>query len=163
KGCLMPTDDEDRARLPDRASKEHLRKQAKRLAKAEGLKLGHAQRRLARDHGFPNWATMMRAIDERAAPPRSPLSQAAARGDAEAGTPIERERILFLIADGPKIADPVFREAVAAIQAGDAAGLAALLDAHPRLLRERAIEPDIGTRGYFTDPKLFWFIANNPT
>jgi len=256
----MPTDDKNPARLPERASSEHLRKQAKRLAKAEGLKLGHAQRRLARDHGFPNWATMMRAIDERAAPGRSPLSQAAARGDAaavarllgegaavdgegerntplflacdsdaptegriaaakllveagaftrafceggatplhaaarrgpaamvelllrngalfwqddhrgrrpfdyaEAGTPADRERILFLTADGPRIADPVFRDAVAAIQSGDAAGLAALLDAHPRLLRERAVEPDIGPRGYFSDPKLFWFIANNPT
>ena len=256
----MPIDEQARARLPDRASSEHLRKQAKRLAKAEGLKLGHAQRRLAHDHGFPNWAAMMRAVDARAAPQTSPLSQAAARGDAEtvarllgegaavdcdgerntplflacdseapahgriaaakllieagaftrafceggatplhaaarrgpaamvelllrsgglvwqgddrgkrpfdyaeAGTPIGRERILFLTADGPRIDDPIFRDAVAAIQAGDAAGLAALLDAHPRLLRERAIEPDIGPRGYFTDPKLFWFIANNPT
>lgn len=256
----MPIDDKAPARLPDRASSEYLRKRAKRLAKAEGLKLGQAQRRLAHDHGFPNWAAMMRAIDKDAAPGRSPLSQAAARGDAgaaarllgegaavdgegerntplflacdsgapaegriaaaarlieagaftramceggatplhaaarrgpaamvelllrsgalswqgddegrrpfdyaKAGTPIDRERILFLTADGPKIADPIFCDAVSAIQVGDAEALGPLLDAHPRLLRERAIEPDIGPRGYFSDPKLFWFIANNPT
>jgi peptide-methionine (S)-S-oxide reductase len=34
---------------------------------------------------------------------------------------------------------------------------------HPKLLRERAIEPDCYPQDYFRDPKLFWFIANNPT
>jgi hypothetical protein len=37
-----------------------------------------------------------------------------------------------------------------------------LLDAHPRLLRERAVEPDCYPPSYFRDPKLFWFVANNP-
>jgi peptide-methionine (S)-S-oxide reductase len=31
------------------------------------------------------------------------------------------------------------------------------------LLHERAIEPECYPRDYFRDPKLFWFIANNPT
>jgi ankyrin repeat protein len=82
---------------------------------------------------------------------------------AKQGRPADRERILFMLADGPKIEDPEFRAAVEAIHAGDVGRLAQLLDAHPRLLRERAIEPDFGARGYFSDPKLFWFVANNPT
>ena len=50
---------------------------------------------------------------------------------------------------------------------GDVAGLARLLDAEPRLLRERILEPECYREAsrsqYFRDPKLFWFIANNPT
>jgi hypothetical protein len=49
----------------------------------------------------------------------------------------------------------------------DAAGLARLLDTEPRLLHERIMEPDCyrdaGRPQYFLDPRLFWFIANNPT
>lgn len=82
---------------------------------------------------------------------------------ARNGEPIDREAILFLLADGPKIADPEFRAAVDAIHAGDLAALARLLDARPGLLHERAIEPEAAPRGYFSDPKLFWFVANNPT
>lgn len=250
-----------RRALPARPSKEHLRKTAKRLAKAEGLSLTAAQRRLAADYGFLSWGALMRAVDAARQPRRSALSEAAVRGDAakvaallaqgapvegepherdgplflacgsaapaadrlatarilieagaflrrggakgatplhaaarqgpaalvelllrngalfwqsdeegrrpydyaREGTPEDRDLLLFLLADGPKISDPDFRTAVAAIQAGDLASLAALLDAHPRLLRERAIEPKIGPTGYFTDPKLFWFVANNPT
>lgn len=77
--------------------------------------------------------------------------------------PIGRDEVLSLLVDGPRLVDPEFRAAVEAIQKGDLATLSALLDAHPRLLKERAIEPDIHARGYFTDPALFWFIANNPT
>lgn len=82
---------------------------------------------------------------------------------ARDGTPVDRERIMELLADGPKISDTVFRTAVSAIQQGDAAGLSDLLDRHPRLLTMRAVEPEMGPRGYFSDPALFWFIANNPT
>ena len=242
-------------RLPRNPSPGHLRKQAKRLARSEGVRLTAAQRRLARDYGFGSWAALIRA----AVPARSPLSDASARGDlatveallaagapvdgdpterdtplylacdgaapdrlavakrlveagafvrrgcsggatplhaaarrgpaalvelllgngalawqpdgkgrraydyAEAGDPTDRDRILYLTAEGPHIEDPEFRAAVAAIQAGDAAGLARLIDARPSLLAEPAIEPDLGPRGYFSDPMLFWFVANNPT
>jgi ankyrin repeat protein len=244
--------------LPAAPSIEHLRKQAKRLAKNEKLKLSAAQQRLAREHGFRNWAALLRAVgvqrsplaraaaaaddaqvaallaaganvdgessDEaaplflvcdsdapaerrlavatrlldagafpragRAADGATPLHAAARRGPAALvelllkrgalfwqgddkgrrphdyardGTPVDRERILFLTGDGPKIEDQGFRAAVAAIQAGDVAALAAMLDARPSLLTMRAVEPDVVPRGYFTDPKLFWFVANNPT
>jgi len=66
----------------------------------------------------------------------------------------------------PVIRDPAFRAAVAAIHAGDAPTLSRLLDAHPRLLTERILEPEcyrLAARGqYFRDPMLFWFVADNP-
>lgn len=243
--------------LPASPSIEHLRKQAKRLAKDEKLKLSVAQHRLALGYGFGNWAALMHALSVRRSPlalaaaaadnaavaallaegapvdgapgddatplflacdndapadqrlavatrlldagafPRgggssgmTPLHAAARRGPAalvelllrrgalfwqgddkglrphdyaRKGSPVDRERILYLTADGPKIEDAGFRAAVAAIQTGDQAALTALLDARPSLLSERAIEPDLGPKGYFSDPMLFWFIANNPT
>ncbi len=69
--------------------------------------------------------------------------------------------------DRPVIRDPAFRAAVTAIQHGDIARLTALLDAEPRLLRDAIEEPacyrEANRFQYFRDPKLFWFIANNPT
>jgi ankyrin repeat protein len=65
------------------------------------------------------------------------------------------------------IHDPAFRAAVDALHAGDVAALDRLLDAEPRLLRERIREPscyrDSGRDQYFLDPQLLWFVANNPT
>ena len=81
---------------------------------------------------------------------------------ARKGTAADRDAIVELL-DRPVMRDPLFRAAVAAIHAGDLDGLNRLLDQHPRLLRERAIEPDCYPLVYFTNPKLFWFIANNPT
>jgi hypothetical protein len=56
---------------------------------------------------------------------------------------------------------------VAAIHAGDAPELARLIDAEPRLLRERVrgdeISPRVERHPCFRDPKLFWFVADNPT
>ncbi len=247
--------------LPASPSLENLRKQAKRLAKSEGIKLAAAQGRLARSHGFANWAALAAAVEAARRPARSPLADAAARADlaeveqllaagapvdgapgeldtplwlvcaaegraedrlavarrlieagafvrrgciggstalhqaartgpaelvetllrngalswqpdakgrrardyAKDGEPVDRERILSLTAEGPHIADPDFRAAVDAIHSGDAEALERLLDARPSLLTEPAIEPDIVARGYFSDPMLFWFVANNPT
>jgi ankyrin repeat protein len=249
--------------LPARPSKEHLRKQAKRLAKTGRIALANAQLQLAADYGFRSWPGLMRAVDDARGglARRSPLSHAAMRADAREvrrllndgagvdgdpheidtplfcacdsdapgegrlavaemlieagaftragcaggatplhaaarrgpaalvelllrngalfwqedhkglrpydyardGAPADRDRILYLCADGPKIEDPLFRSAVNAIQSGDIGELRRLLGAHSQLLRDRAIEPKIGPRGYFSDPKLFWFIANNPT
>jgi peptide-methionine (S)-S-oxide reductase len=57
--------------------------------------------------------------------------------------------------------DQEFHQAVAAIQAGDLPVLERLLDAHPRLLRDRLGE-DYGYGAYFRDPRLLWFVADNP-
>lgn len=91
---------------------------------------------------------------------RTPLD-VARRGRAR-----ERAAIVALL-DRSAIEDPSFRAAVDAIHAGDVAVLGRLLDAEPRLLRDRIVGPDVYRRAprrwYFTDPKLFWFVANNPT
>lgn len=57
-----------------------------------------------------------------------------------------------------EIADPLFREAVSAIDAGDVEALRRLLAAHPELVRDRV---DCG-EGYFRQPYLLWFVAENP-
>lgn len=260
---MSAPDDTPRRRLPARPSREHLRKQAKRLAKSDAIPLAAAQRRLAGDYGYRNWAALMHAVDETAGTarsPLSPLSEAAARADeaevrrllaegqdveglpaetrnplwhvcaadapagrriavarllleagasprladndnatalhaaaqrgplalvellirhggltwqadrrgktaldyARTGSAGDRDAIVELL-DRPVLRDPRFRAAVAAIHAGDLDGLIRLLDAHPALLRERAVEPDCYPQDYFRDPKLFWFVANNPS
>jgi len=257
----MPAPQAPRRTLPANPSHEHLRKQAKRLAKTHDLKLAAAQRRLAVEYGYSSWAALMRVVDGATqASPVSPLSLAAARTDeaavrellsrghrpngenhdintplwlacasdapadrriaiatlllaagasprqtgenqttplhhaarkgpialvellirhgafywqadrrgrtaldyARKGVAADREQIVELL-DRPVIRDPRFRAAVKAIHAGNVESLCQLLDQHPTLLQERAIEPDCYPQDYFRDPKLFWFIANNPT
>lgn len=259
----MTTPDRAPRALPENPSSEHLRKQAKRLAKAQGLKLAQAQQQLAADYGFPTWAALIahvrtlepqasltalgqaarngdlalvtallatghdpndggpqtspvweacgsaagpevrlaivRALIEagasarKATPGQRPLHKVAERGPlalaelllrhgAIEWEPNEKGRNALDIArrsrardaaamvelfDRPVIRDPSFRAAVDALHTGDLARLNRLLDAEPRLLTERIREPDCyrdsGRDQYFLDPKLFWFIANNPT
>jgi ankyrin repeat protein len=259
----MSTSDGAPRALPERPSSEHLRKQAKRLAKRRGVQLAAAQHQLAGDYGFADWAALMAhvrrlepvtpltalaqaarsgdvAIVERliadgddpndggadtsplweacaskasdrerlavaaallragasarkAVPGQRPLHAVAARG------PVELAELLILygaiewepnikgrsaldiarrsrakdkaalveLFNRPVIRDPSFRAAVDAIHAGDVERLERLIDTQPRLLTERIREPacyrDSGRSQYFLDPKLFWFIANNPT
>ena len=58
----MSASKEPRKRLPNNPSEENLRKQAKQLAKEEGLQLAAAQRRLATEYGYRNWAELIRAV-----------------------------------------------------------------------------------------------------
>jgi ATP-dependent Lon protease len=58
----MPTSPKPRKRLPKHPSEENLRKQAKGLAKEQGLQLAAAQRELAIEYGFRNWAELMEAV-----------------------------------------------------------------------------------------------------
>jgi ankyrin repeat protein len=247
--------------LPPNPSKEHLRKQAKRLARDKSLKLAVAQRQLAAEHGAASWTELMRQVE--AVAPLSPLSAAARAGDltsvrrlladgtrpegvpedkgpplwhactsrapaearlaivdalldaganprndaagetalhaaaargplalverlivgnalewqpdrkgrialgvAKRGKAADKAEIIALL-DRSRIVDPSFRAAVKALQKGDAARLGRLIDAEPRLLRERIFGPEAYRKAsrfqYFRDPKLFWFIANNPT
>lgn len=85
---------------------------------------------------------------------------------ARRGKASDKAAIIELL-DRPVIRDRSFRTAVTTLQRGDAKGLARLLDDEPRLLRERVIEPncyrEASRSQYFRDPRLFWFIANNPT
>jgi len=61
-----------------------------------------------------------------------------------------------------KSAGDPFRAAVAAIHAGDTGALEALLDAEPQILQARGQTPEPDPGSYFHDPKLFWYVANNP-
>ncbi|HZX86949.1 MAG TPA: ankyrin repeat domain-containing protein, partial [Reyranella sp.] len=85
---------------------------------------------------------------------------------ARRGKAADKAAIIELL-DRPVIRDRSFRAAVTALQQGDVVALARLLDDEPRLLSERILEPDCYREAsrsqYFRDPKLFWFIANNPT
>jgi len=83
------------------------------------------------------------------------------RDYARGGVAPDREAMVDLLTR-PVIRDPHFKSAVAAIHAGDATALAALLQQHPNLIHDRATEPDCYRPGYFRDPKLLWFVANNP-
>ena len=64
----MSTSHGPRKRLPENPSEENLRKQAKHLAKEEGLQLAAAQRRLAIEYGYKSWAELMRAVSSRFVP-----------------------------------------------------------------------------------------------
>src|SRR5947199_502753 len=73
--------------------------------------------------------------------------------------------------DDPESLDPLFREAVSVIDAGDVSAPERLLAAHPRLVRERLDSPGDWLRervggaleGYFRQPYLLWFVAENPS
>jgi ankyrin repeat protein len=212
--------------LPERPSREHLRKAAKRLARERSLPLATAQFSLAQSYGFRTWAELMRHIERVRAsdsPARSlfaavrasdigavtrlladganprltdgretPLHAAARHGPlalvealiaggalewqtdsagriplevARRGRASERAAIIALL-DRGSIADPAFRAAVAAVHAGDTTALERSLDAEPRLLHDPIVGPDVyrnaPRRGYFVDPKLVWYLANNP-
>jgi peptide-methionine (S)-S-oxide reductase len=78
----------------------------------------------------------------------------------------DRAAIVALL-DRDKIVDPAFRDAVRAIHAGDPTTLARVLDTNADLLQRRNVGPEAfraaKRNDYFRDPKLFWYIANNPT
>ncbi len=57
------------------------------------------------------------------------------------------------------IPDPLFREAVEAIDAGNITLLQNLLKENPQLVSKRL---DVPAEGYFSNPYLLWFIADNP-
>jgi peptide-methionine (S)-S-oxide reductase len=57
------------------------------------------------------------------------------------------------------IKDPLFREALEAIDTGNITTLQNLLSAHPQLIYARLDSP---TEGYFKQPYLIWFVADNP-
>jgi len=58
------------------------------------------------------------------------------------------------------ITDPVFREAVDAIDTGNIERLEQLLQQHPQLATKPLDTPN--EKGYFKNPHLLWFVADNP-
>src|SRR5262245_43165386 len=86
--------------LPARPSKEHLRKQAKRLARDKSLGLAEAQRQLAVDYGAPNWAELMRRVDAARGGEAASLPPLAAAARA-----CDLATVRRLIADGQPVDD----------------------------------------------------------
>jgi len=71
-----------RRALPEHPSSEHLRKQAKRLARERGVQLAAAQRELAGEYGFADWAALIAHVRRlEPAAPLSALAEAARAGD----------------------------------------------------------------------------------
>src|SRR5262245_5899023 len=71
---------------------------------------------------------------------------------------------------GPDLLDSLFRDAVSAMDAGDAPRLEHLLAEHPRLVWDRLASPGAWLRdkagdaldGFFQRPYLLWFVAEDP-
>src|SRR5262249_24294564 len=77
-----------KAKLPERASLEYLKKLAKErlqeLRRADpGAKLAAAQLDVARDHGFPSWRALKAEVDRRRPANSAPYFAACAKGDVE--------------------------------------------------------------------------------
>lgn len=96
--------------------------------------------------------TFRRSLQDRSSPPNCPPL----RGDMHM--------------DASNHLDSLFREAVAAIDAGDVAALERLLAEHPELARERLDAPGAWLREqvggaadrWFARPYLLWFVAEDP-
>ncbi len=58
-----------------------------------------------------------------------------------------------------EITDPLFRNAVEAIDSGNISMLKKILQDDPQLVGKRL---DVPTEGYFQHPYLLWFVADNP-
>lgn len=61
----MSSSPHGRKRLPSRPSEENLKKQAKRRAKHDGVKLSAAQHALAGEYGFTSWAKLVEFVRTR--------------------------------------------------------------------------------------------------
>lgn len=76
------------------------------------------------------------------------------------GSP-DRDAIVRLFTE-VRILDPIFRQAVQAIDTGDVDKLKQLLREHPGLIHQRAEEEGWYAGTYFRHPMLLHFVANNP-
>lgn len=99
------------------------------------LNLSDAQLAIARESGFPSWARLKRHIEKPTLTDHLELRH--------------HERI----------EDPTFRCAVDLIDAGDAVGLRAYLNQHPKLVRQHVV---FEGWNYFHNPTLIEFVAENP-
>ncbi len=102
---------------------------------ASNLSLSDAQLAIARERGFPNWARLKRHI--------------------EAPTPADR----LDLPHHERITDPLFRQAVELLDAGDVAGLRDWLRVNPKLVNQRVL---FEGANYFRSPSLLEFVAENP-
>ncbi|MDQ6941697.1 MAG: ankyrin repeat domain-containing protein [Candidatus Eremiobacteraeota bacterium] len=121
--------------LPARPSREHLRKQAKRVAREQSVGLATAQHAVAKDYGFPNWAELIRHVasvrGESTASP-SLLFAAVRAGD------VATARRLLAEGANPRVDDGRETPLHVAARLGPCAGVEALLEAGAVLERRDA-------------------------
>lgn len=129
------------ARTPDAA--QRIREFHPRFRKATDaqifsaeFKLSDAQLTIARQSGFPSWTRLKERIEK--------------------PTPADR----LDLQHHERIQDPLFRCAVDLLDAGDAAGLRAHLQQHPKLTQQHVV---LEGTNYFRTPMLLQFVAENPT
>jgi hypothetical protein len=99
------------------------------------LSLSDAQLTIARERGFPSWTRLKRHIEK----------------------PTLSDQLH--LRHHERIEDPIFRRAVGLLDAGDTAGLRALLELHPKLVHQHVL---FQGGNYFRSPTLLEFIAENP-
>ncbi|HET6275576.1 MAG TPA: ankyrin repeat domain-containing protein [Candidatus Cybelea sp.] len=131
---------DQRAHLPHAA--QRMREFHPRFRKASDgaifdavLKLSDAQLAIAREYGFASWPRLKSYVEK----------------------PTRED---FKLPAHERVADAAFRRAIELLDAGDAHGLRAHLQANPRLARERV---QLEGGNYFREPALIEFIAENPT
>jgi hypothetical protein len=153
--------------LPSHPSLDHLKYQAKDLRKAHAAQqpdaaqrirefhpahrhatdnailsakfsVADAQLTIAREYGFPSWNRLKAHVEKPAAADQDKL-------------PATRPEYF--------IEDPVFREAVRLLDAGDVPALRSHLHQHPQLARQRVT---FEGKNYFRNPTLLEFVAENP-
>ncbi|MEM7134577.1 MAG: ankyrin repeat domain-containing protein [Chloroflexota bacterium] len=124
---------------------------------ASHIKLSDAQLVLAREHGLASWTKYVQAISNRqsAIPSHVPHNEQDTLSETHDHN--WREKMPQI-----KISDENFRQALAAIDAGDSAELKRLLHEHPTLVTDRADEDGTYAGAYFTQPMLLHFVAENP-
>ena len=151
-------------RLPDSASLDHLKYQAKDLLRehavrdlaaaqrirefhsrftlasddeifAAKLRLSDAQLAIAREYGFPSWTRLKRRVEK----------------------PKPADKLDMLHHE--RIPDPTFRRAVDLLDAGDVAALKQHLKEHPSLPHQHVL---FEGGNYFRNPALLEFVAENP-
>jgi hypothetical protein len=150
--------------LPSNPSLDHLKHQAKDLLKGHaardlqaaqrirefhptfkvagdaeifsaGFRLADAQLAIAREYGFPSWTRLKSHVEK----------------------PISSNRLK--LPHHERIEDPLFRQAVNLLDAGDIDGLQAHLKQHPDLVHQRVVFEGVN---YFRNPTLLEFVAENP-
>jgi hypothetical protein len=100
-----------------------------------GFSLGGAQLTIAREYGFRSWARLKEHVE------KPGLSDS------------------LRLPHHERIGNPLIRQAVNLLDAGDTAGLRAHLQHHPDLVRQRVV---FEGGNYFRDPTLLEFVAENP-
>jgi hypothetical protein len=150
--------------LPPGPNLDHLKYQAKDLLKAHAAREAQAAQRIREFHprfreGTDEaiFAATFRLSDAQLTIAREAGYASWARLKARVEKPTQADR--WDLPHHERILDARFRQAVDLLDAGDVAGLRALLKLHPELVHQRVT---FEGGNYFRNPSLLEFVAENP-